>query len=170
MAVKRKATSDIAEEVDDFEADARLMRKMKKGKLSQKELKSIMWTNITIQKNWIFVDLLNSLHVKVFSNEDHLCFGEKAVFLLTVFVICFNFSNKFYNSFSSLIFMELLRYKLHYYFYYFVYFHRFLSCREENGDFFAKNASAILAEGSCECQQKPFHTQYQWKYYKRRCE
>ncbi|PAV57965.1 hypothetical protein WR25_04412 [Diploscapter pachys] len=36
VAVKRKATSDIAEEVDDFEADARLMRKMKKGKLRKK--------------------------------------------------------------------------------------------------------------------------------------
>lgn len=95
MAVKRKATSDIAEEVDDFEADARLMRKMKKGKLSQKELKSIMWTNSTIQKilsSLIYWILFN---VKVFSNEDHLCFGEKAVFLLIVFVICFNFSNKF---------------------------------------------------------------------------
>ena len=57
MAVKRKATSDIAEEVDDFEADARLMRKMKKGKLSQKELKSIMWTNSTTQKILIVVDL-----------------------------------------------------------------------------------------------------------------
>ena len=54
------------------------------------------------------------------------CFGEKAVFLLTVFVSCFNFSNKFYNFlFHHWFLRNCCDTNFIIIFYYFVYFHRF---------------------------------------------